>query len=253
MAIRALVFDLFDTLVDLDTETMPRAEMAGRTVPRSLVDMLDAIRAHREVGEEDFVEAMWAVDRELRASLYDQGLEVPSDLRFGTLVERLGISASGLADALVDIHMGGLHRQVRGVDHHVDVLSTLRVQARVGLCSNFSHSPTALRVLAETGLDAHLDAIVVSDEVGIRKPRPEIFEATLSALDVKPEETIHVGDNLRADVGGAAALGLRTVWITRRVARPDEVLADFDGPAPDWQIADLAELPEIVERAANAA
>jgi putative hydrolase of the HAD superfamily len=151
------------------------------------------------------------------------------------------------------MHMGGLRAQVRAVAHHAELLASLRQQARVGLCSNFSHSPTALRVLAESGLDAHLDAVVISEEVGIRKPRPEIFRAVLEALDVAPEETLHVGDSLDADVRGAAAVGIRTVWITRRVRDPEAVLARFDGPAPDWQIADLAELSSIVAGAAPAA
>jgi FMN phosphatase YigB (HAD superfamily) len=49
-----------------------------------------------------------------------------------------------------------------------------------------------------------------------------------------------VGDNLAADVAGAAALGIRTVWITRRVADPAAALAKHTGARPDHQIADLA-------------
>jgi HAD superfamily hydrolase (TIGR01509 family) len=253
MTIRALVFDLFDTLVDLHTETIPRAEIAGRTVPRTLLDMHARVREHLDVEPLDFLERMRDVDRELRETRYAQGLEVPTDLRFGLLMERLGLAEPELTRALVEMHMGGLRAQVRAVAHHAGLLASLRRQARVGLCSNFSHSPTALRVLAESGLDAHLDAVVISDEVGIRKPRPEIFRAVLEALDVAPEETLHVGDSLDADVRGAAAVGIRTVWITRRVRDPEAVLARFEGPAPDWQIADLAELPKIVAGAAPAA
>jgi putative hydrolase of the HAD superfamily len=253
MAIKALVFDLFDTLVDLDMATVPRAELAGRSVPRSLIEMHEQVRAHRDVAPDEFLTLMRDVDQELRTSRYALDLEVPSDLRFGLLVERLGIGVPTLTSALVETHMRGLRAQVRAVAHHADVLSTLRRRARTALCSNFSHSPTALEVLSESGLDAHLDAVVISDAVGIRKPRAEIFEAVLEALEVAPEEALHVGDNLQADVAGAARAGLRTVWITRRVADADAVLATFDGPAPDWRITDLAELPAIVDRLAPAA
>jgi FMN phosphatase YigB (HAD superfamily) len=154
-----------------------------------------------------------------------------------------------LAEHLVETHMSGLEGHVRGVDHHGEVLQVLGAEVRIGLCSNFSHSPTAMRVLERTGLREYFDAIVVSDQLGIRKPRPEIFEAVLEALDVAPEETLHVGDNLAADVAGAARVGIRTAWVTRRVRDPQAALAEFDGPRPDWQIEDLRELPPLLDGA----
>jgi FMN phosphatase YigB (HAD superfamily) len=55
-----------------------------------------------------------------------------------------------------------------------------------------------------------------------------------------------VGDSLRADVAGAAQLGMRTAWLTRRVKDPRAALAAHEGPAPDFTIADLAELPALL-------
>lgn len=245
-AIRALVFDLFDTLVDLHMETTPRAEFGGRQVARSLVDIHALCSAHRPIEPDDFLGAMRAVDVELRASRFARDLEVPSALRFGRLLERLEIAAPDLTESIVALHMGVLRGQVRPIDHHAALLAELGSQVRIGLCSNFSHSPTAVRILSESGLDGHLDTVVISDRIGVRKPRAEIFRAVLEALDVSPEEALHVGDDLHADVRGAAALGIRTAWITRRVADPAARLAEFDGPAPDWQIHDLAELRGIL-------
>ena len=47
-------------------------------------------------------------------------------------------------------------------------------------------------------------------------------------------------------VAGAAAVGLRTVWITRRVRDPDAKLADNEGPSPDARIESLSELPALL-------
>jgi putative hydrolase of the HAD superfamily len=77
----------------------------------------------------------------------------------------------------------------------------------------------------------------------VRKPRPEIFAEALRRLEIAPEQALHVGDNLDADVAGAAALGIRTAWLTRRVSDPLAALARHAGPEPDLTIADLAELP----------
>ena len=68
-----------------------------------------------------------------------------------------------------------------------------------------------LRDLEEMGLAERLDVAVFSSDVGLRKPRPEIFERALVELGVAPERTLFVGDRLREDVGGAHELGMRTV------------------------------------------
>ncbi len=58
----------------------------------------------------------------------------------------------------------------------------------------------------------HCTAVTISESVGVRKPRPEIFRHALEALGVEPEETVHVGDNLDADIRGASLLGMRPIW-----------------------------------------
>jgi FMN phosphatase YigB (HAD superfamily) len=248
--IRAIVFDLFDTLVDLHMERIPPVEFKGKRIASTTPALHETLRSHvADVGFDRFAETLQAVDSEFRESRYAKGLELPTEERFAALLDRLGASADGLLDALVEIHMGALREQVRAVDHHPAVLRELREGARLGLCSNFSHSRTALRVLDEAALSEHLDAVVVSDVGGIRKPRPEIFEEVLDALGAKPEETLHVGDNIVADVSGAAALGIRTVWLTRRVPDPAKSLAAYAGPAPDYQFRDLEELLPLLSRA----
>ena len=68
----------------------------------------------------------------------------------------------------------------------------------------------------------------------------------LARLGVAPEQALHVGDSLRADVVGAAGLGMRTAWLTRRVKDPRAALEAYTGPAPDFTIRDLAELPGLL-------
>jgi putative hydrolase of the HAD superfamily len=88
--------------------------------------------------------------------------------------------------------------------------------------------------VAATGLDSYFPVIVPSGEAGAWKPSPLIFERALSLAGVRPEEAIHVGDNLVNDVAGAQGAGLRGVWLNRRGAvRPAA------GPAPDIEIGDL--------------
>ena len=73
------------------------------------------------------------------------------------------------------------------------------------------------KLLKTHGLDQLLDVVVVSAAVNKRKPSPEIFENTLKALGVSASETVFVGDTLDADIEGAKAVGMKAVYIERRI------------------------------------
>ncbi|MEE8313262.1 MAG: HAD family hydrolase [Myxococcota bacterium] len=247
MGTRAISFDLFDTLVDLSMENLPLVEVGGRKFRSTLKALHQVAARHSDIDFESFGQMLLAVDSELRPETYERGLELPTIRRFGLLVQRLEIDAPDLAEQLTQTHMAGIYGQTRFLPHHPEVLEGLRGRVVLGVCSNFSHAPTAERVLTDAGLRPHFDAVTISEGVGIRKPRPEIFEALLADLDVPPEEAVHVGDDLSSDIDGAARVGMRTAWIQRRVADPERALEKHHGARPTWIIRDLAELLEILE------
>ena len=247
MPIRAIVFDLFDTLVDLRLEDFPQVEFRNRRFAASLGVLHELVGRFAEVDFDHFGDTLFDVDRGLRDRFYAADVEVPSIDRFRALALRLGIEAPELPDLLTETHMRMFRENSPAPAHHAALLERLRARVKLGLCSNFTHAQTAHAVLEQTGLAAHLDATVISETFGWRKPKRDIFERVLGDLDVGPHEAIHVGDSLKADVGGASALGIRTVWVTRRVKDPAKALADHPGPKPDHQIADLAEVVEFLD------
>jgi HAD superfamily hydrolase (TIGR01509 family) len=94
------------------------------------------------------------------------------------------------------------------------LLESLRERGlRLAVVSNTWPEPARLvrRELVELGVAERVDAIVLSGEVGVRKPDPEIFARALAELGVEPEAAIFVGDRLVDDVGGAARVGMTTV------------------------------------------
>jgi len=244
--IRAIVFDLFDTLVDLHYEKLPRAGVAGKPHSATAPALHEATRTRLAVSFEVFADALAEVDFAFRDSHYSLDREVTTEQRFIALAERLGVADPELPGLLTSVHMGLVREQVRVPAHHEPLLAELASVRAIGLCSNFSHSQTALRILEEAGLARHLGAIVISDAVGLRKPRREIFEVVLARLGVSPEQALHVGDSLRADVVGAAGLGMRTAWLTRRVRDPRAAIEAHAGPPPDFILRDLAELPGLL-------
>ncbi len=249
MAPRAVLLDLFDTVVDLHMEDLPSFQVGERTLRGTQPQLHAALSRHCDIDLETFVRELAASDEAAREPIYEQGREYPTIERFGHFLARLGISDPDLAELLTATHMDCIVAQAHYLPNHVEVLRDLRRRARIGIVSNFSHAPTGVRVLEEAGLLPHVDAVVISEQVGVRKPRPEIFRAALAELDVAADEAWHVGDHLNADVRGAAELGMTPVWITRCVRDPDAALAKHDGPEPVHVIDDLAELRALVSPA----
>ena len=121
------------------------------------------------------------------------------------------------------------------------LLRILHGKYKLGIISNFAIPECVDKLLKTHGLDKLFDAIVVSGAVNKRKPSPEVFERTLKALGVSASETVFVGDTLDADIEGAKAVGMKAVYIERRIEKVEEV-------SPDHTIKSLSELPMLLER-----
>ncbi len=98
-----------------------------------------------------------------------------------------------------------------------------------------------LKEWRNTELAEYFDDIVVSCDVGYMKPHPEIFRIAMRRLEAKPEESMMVGDLLRADVIGAKWAGLTAVWINREGQENN-----YPSVKPDFEIKDFGELLRIV-------
>jgi HAD superfamily hydrolase (TIGR01509 family) len=113
----------------------------------------------------------------------------------------------------------------------------------LAIVSNTMRTPgTTLRqLLAQFELLDCFDAFAFSDEVGVRKPRPEIFEAALRGVGAEPATTVHVGDDPALDVRGARRAGLRVIQLVANASR-----AARPGERPDATITRLDELPAAI-------
>jgi putative hydrolase of the HAD superfamily len=90
---------------------------------------------------------------------------------------------------------------------------------RLAVISNFD--ARLPRLLADAGLADAFDAVVYSEEVGVEKPHPAIFEELLERLELPASRVLHVGDSRRDDVEGARAVGMQALWLTRGSRRGD--------------------------------
>lgn len=126
------------------------------------------------------------------------------------LLDELGVEDPGV---FIDREHEVWRAQYRVLASSAALLESLRDRGlKTGLVANSWPDPARiLRADAEAlGLAVHLDALVVSAEVGVRKPAPEIFLRACAELGVDPAAALFVGDDLRNDVQGAAGVGMKT-------------------------------------------
>lgn len=86
--------------------------------------------------------------------------------------------------------------------------------------------------IQKAGLQHHFKTILISGELGIRKPDARIFQLACERLDVLPEHCLMIGDNLSADIEGAKSIGMQTVWMSRghvENARTFSTLSEVQG------------------------
>lgn len=114
---------------------------------------------------------------------------------------------------------------------------------KIGLISNTGITPGRIieRVFKKYEILQYFDILTYSDEVGVYKPHPKIFEVALRGLKTKPEETIHVGDIIETDIKGAKAFGMRAVWIGDLRNKKSKAIS------PDFTIKELYEIVDILK------
>jgi len=131
----------------------------------------------------------------------------------------LALADQGLHDPVLAEELGeryGTERRARH-DRFADVsacLDALRDSHKLALVTNGA-SCLQREKLTTAGLDDYFDVVVISGEFGVGKPKPSIFEHTLSLLGTDCEHAVMVEDSLARDVDGAIAAGLRAVWLNR--------------------------------------
>ena len=156
--------------------------------------------------------------------------------RFDELLDEFGASgatADVSSDELGQMFQHGLgaHGELYAEAAPVldSLLDALAPQAELGLVTNGLTTVQRAKV-ARLGLDRWFDPIVISDEVGLAKPDPAIFDLTFDELDRihgtrdRRSQTVMIGDSLTSDMAGARAAGIATCWFNPAGAdRPGEV------------------------------
>lgn len=131
------------------------------------------------------------------------------------------------------------------------VHQTLRLMQERGLklaiVSNAADSANVQRLIDNAALRPYFDPIIISANVGVRKPNPRIFEPVLKTWNVAPNEVVMIGDTLGADILGAKNAHIKSIWVTMQADTPYNI-AHRDTILPDAVCESLDQLPFVIER-----
>ncbi len=145
-----------------------------------------------------------------------------------------------MAETLARYHVN-TYEQLALYADAAEVLRHLRQHCKLGLITN-GPAHTQRPKIVQFDLEAMMDVIVVSEEVGIAKPDPAIFHLALQQLGVSPERALFVGDSLEHDLKGASAAGIDFIWMN-----PEGLKLPAGLPACTAIIVRLEELQQLLE------
>lgn len=252
MTIKAISFDLWDTLVDDDSDEQIRAK-------RGLRSKRDE-RRHLVWQALNAIEPIERARVDLAYDTADAGFNlVWKKLHINwTLEQRLAVVLDGLGRTLPDDAFARLVENTARMEVDIPpnpipgVAASLKALSRnfkLCVCSDSIVTPgTGLRqILEKHGLGQYFSGFAFSDEVGRSKPHHSMFDAVAAQLGVEPHEIVHVGDRDQNDVQGPHAIGAKAVLFT--ATRPD----DKDITSADAICGSHAELPEVIARVAGMA
>jgi FMN phosphatase YigB (HAD superfamily) len=222
---------------------LPTIEIRGKVVRSTAGCLHELLRAHAPgVTLPACYDALLASWQEAERQRAIDHREVAAPERFRDFFARLELEpAPGVAQALIDAHRAALAAAATFPAHYGPLLRRLAGTHRLAVVSNFDYSPTALAILESAGVRDVFAAVVVSDQVGWRKPRPDIFRYALEATGADPGRTLFVGDKAELDVAGAHRVGMDAAWIN-----PEREALPVGVRPPEYEIRDLAELEPIV-------
>jgi putative hydrolase of the HAD superfamily len=230
-ALDAVFFDIDDTLFP----TTAFARRARRNAVRAMCE------AGIDASEEVVLKELEEVIAEF-SSNYEH--------HFDKLLTRLGprVTADRNSALIVAAGVAAYHdTKFRTIAPFDDVLPLLDELQSAGLIVGIITHGLAVKQaekLWRLGVMRHVDprAVFISDQVGINKPNPKLYQHALRALKLEPARTMYVGDNPEHDIAPPLSLGMPAVWASRAARRKP---VDY-GIEPTHQIANFGELRQLL-------
>lgn len=246
MDIRALLFDVNGTLIDIETDE--GLEEIYRAIAHFL--MYQGITLHRWEVRDLYLQIM----QRQRAASAEKFVEWDATAVWREFLEKTGsdytrsLTAEKLAQLplfLAELHRGIARKRLRPYPQVQETLEQLRSRYHLAVVSD-AQSAYAVSELHAVGLLDYFNPVIVSGDYGYRKPDPRLFQKALAVLGVRPEQALYIGNDMYHDIWGAQEVGMKAIMISYNHA-------DISSEAitPDYIIYTFSELMQAVNHFVN--
>ena len=222
MKINHIFFDLDHTLWDFETNS----DIAFDTIFKKhnvKVDLEKFLNYYRGINQK-----YWKLYRDEKVT--------KEELRVGRLKDTFKIikfeATNNLIDNLAVDYIEYLPNNNQLFEGTFELLDYLKPNYQMHIITN-GFSEVQSKKIVNSGLNSYFKQIITSEDAGVKKPNPHIFNYALNKANAKPNESIMIGDNWEADIMGAKNVGL------------DVIFCNFNKEAVSENIKSVSLLSEI--------
>jgi putative hydrolase of the HAD superfamily len=228
--VKAVIFDLDDTLYDRNAAQIQIVKVMIQQLPH----VFHSHETERVVAA--FLESDRLAVVDFNAGIPSEGLR---EKRSRSFLRLLGINED-YADTVTENYLRNYQKINIPITGAVQLVKELSAGFRLGVITNGLPDVQYQKIEA-IGLRDVFSCIVLSEEIGIRKPDPRIFHHAANALQIQPVNCLYVGDSYRNDVIGAKSAGMRACWYNPGLSTPENTDKEAD-----FTITSLGDLTRIL-------
>ena len=164
------------------------------------------------VDEETFLKTYGEGRRIVKERLTDGGARHSRVLFLQTTLELLGKNPFHYIKGMYDCYWDNFLAGMKPFEGVVEFIRKLKLHGiKTAICTDMT-AQIQYRKINRLGLCEYMDFMVSSEETGLEKPSPVMFNLALKKLGVKAEEAVYFGDSLERDIEGAANVGIKPFW-----------------------------------------
>ncbi len=225
--ITAILFDLDNTLFHWDP-----CDQRGREAAHAVLGQAVSVSFDR------FMELHNAARNHFKHALHNQASSHNRALFFKHMLEAL--VDRPMPVLVLNMFHGYWQAFFREMKPHPDAHRVLSRFTRTHKLALLSNHPTDIQLdkVARLGFAPYFHTIITSEESGIEKPDPRIFQLALDRLGAQASEAVMIGDHITSDIEGAHRAGIRTIYMSQFTP---------DGPAPPCADHIVTRLEEVLD------
>lgn len=202
--IKAIIFDLDDTLYSYNELN-----------EQGINEICNYTCEKLEIKKEKFYEAFDKAKKDVKTALGDVASSHNRLLYCQKTLENLNENPFSIALEMYEVYWQHILKNMKLKANVLEVLKFCKQKKiKIGICTDLT-AHIQHRKIRKLEIDEYIDGIVTSEEAGVEKPNFKMYNKILEKLDVTPEETLFIGDNLKKDVLGPMEYGMKALWYSK--------------------------------------